>query len=198
MVEAVQGAQDEPRPVRPWLAALLSFIFPGLGQAYAGQRAVAAVLAAPVLLLILAVLALLNGVAGPLRNSLLSSGFLIAVIVGNIALFGWRTFAIAHAGLSAPIDDPHERHIGRTSVAILVVLTIAMHAWVGIVVSHLDTTLGQVFGGTTVPAEPRPPPGNEEPEEPVNVPEYRWDGTDRINVLLLGTDAHETRKAVLT
>ena len=198
MVEAVQGAQDEPRPVRPWLAALLSFIFPGLGQAYAGQRVVAAVLAAPVLLLILAVLALLNGVGGPLRNSLLSSGFLIAVIVGNIALFGWRTFAIAHAGLSAPIDDPHERHIGRTSVAILVVLTIAMHAWVGIVVSHLDTTLGQVFGGTTVPDEPRPAPGNDGPEEPVNVPEYRWDGTDRINVLLLGTDAHETREAVLT
>ncbi|MGH2401995.1 MAG: LCP family protein [Candidatus Limnocylindria bacterium] len=198
MVEAVQGAQDEPRPVRPWLAALLSFLFPGLGQAYAGRRVTAAVLAAPVVVLILGVLALLNGFGGSLRNSLLSSGFLIAVIVGNIALFGWRAFAIADAGLATPIDDPHERRIGRTSVAILVVLTIAMHAWVGVVVSHLDTTLGQVFGGTNVPNEPLPEPGDDVPADPVNVPQYRWDGTDRINVLLLGTDAHETREAVLT
>ncbi|HEX7197471.1 MAG TPA: LCP family protein [Candidatus Limnocylindria bacterium] len=199
MVEAVQGAQDEPRPVRPWLAALLSFVVPGLGQAYAGQRVLAAVLIAPVLALVLAVLALLNGFGGSIRNSLLSSGFLIAVLVANIALFGWRAFAIGHAGLTAPAEDPHERRIGRTSVAILLVLTIAMHAWVGVVVTHLDTTLGQVFGGTTVPDERPPPPDDEEePEEPVNVPEYRWDGTDRINVLLLGTDAHETREAVLT
>ncbi|MDQ4035121.1 MAG: LCP family protein [Chloroflexota bacterium] len=198
MVEAVQGAQDEPRPVRPWLAALLSFLFPGLGQAYAGQRVLAGALAAPVLVLILAVLALLNGFGGPLRNNLLSSGFLIAVIVGNVGLFGWRAFAIAHAGLSVPVDDPHERHIARTSVAILIVLTIAMHGWVAIVVSHLDTTLAQVFGGMTVADEPLPAPGDEEPEDPVNVPEYRWDGTDRINVLLLGTDAHATREAVLT
>ena len=112
MVEAVQGAQDEPRPVRPWLAALLSFVVPGLGQAYAGQRVLAAVLIAPVLALVLAVLALLNGFGGSIRNSLLSSGFLIAVLVANIALFGWRAFAIGHAGLTAPADDPHESHHG--------------------------------------------------------------------------------------
>ncbi|MCA1572122.1 MAG: LCP family protein [Chloroflexi bacterium] len=86
------------------------------------------------------------------------------------------------------------------------VLTIAMHAWIGIVVNRLDDTLRQVFGGTVVPAEPLPQPSGSDvvspqegdSEEPVNVPEYRWDGTDRINVLLLGTDAHETRDAVLT
>jgi LCP family protein required for cell wall assembly len=196
MVEAAYGAQDEPRHPRPWLAALLSFLFPGLGQAYAGRRALAAILALPVVALIVAVIAVQNGLGGPLRNSLLSSGFLVAVIVGNIALLAWRGFAIVHAGLSRPIPDQHERRIALTSVAILVVLTIAMHAWVGIVVSHLDETLRQVFGGTLVPNEPLPDPSGS--EEPVNVPQYRWDGTDRINVLLLGTDAHVTREQVLT
>ena len=38
----------------PALAAALSFLFPGLGQAYAGQRWIAAVLAAPVLVLLAA------------------------------------------------------------------------------------------------------------------------------------------------
>lgn len=200
MVDTVRGAPDEPRHPRPWLAALLSFLFPGLGQAYAGHRVLAAVLALPVLLLILATVLVLNGFGGPLRNSVLSSGFLVAVIVGNLALFGWRTFAIAHAGFRAPAADHHERRIGLISVAILVVLTIAMHAWVGIVVAHLDDTLRQVFGGTAVPNVPLPEAsgGEEDPEDPVNVPQYRWDGTDRINILLLGTDAHETRQAVLT
>lgn len=200
MVDTVRGPQDEPRHPRPWLAALLSFLFPGLGQAYAGQRVLAAVLALPVLLLILAVVLIMSGFGGPLRNSLLSSGFLVAVIIANIALFGWRTFAIAHAGLPRQAVDRHERRISLMSVAILVVLTIAMHAWVGIVVAHLDDTLRQVFGGTVVPNEPQPGASGAEdnPDEPVNVPDYRWDGTERINLLLLGTDAHETREAVLT
>jgi len=202
MVEAAHRAQDEPRHRRPWVAALLSFLFPGLGQAYAGRRVVATVLAVPVLLLIGGAIALLYGFGGPLRNSLLSSGFLVAVMVANIALFGWRSVAIAHAGLTTtPPAVQRERRIGITSVVVLIVLTIAMHAWVGIVVAHLDDTLRQVFGGTVLPDEPGPEPSGSPdaaPDEPVNVPTYRWDGTDRINFLLLGTDAHETREAVLT
>lgn len=196
MTEAAYGAQDEPRHPRPWLAALLSFIFPGLGQAYAGQPALATILGLPVITLVLAALVAWNGFGGPLRNGMLSSGFLFAVMAGNFVLLCWRAFAISHAGLSRPISDPHQRHIALTSVAILIVLTISMHAWVGIVVSHLDGTLRQVFGGTLVPNEPLPEPSGS--SEPVNLPRYRWDGTDRINVLLLGTDAHETRNEVLT
>ena len=193
MVEAAYGAQDEPRHPRPWLAALLSFLFPGLGHAYVGRRFLAAILAVPVILLIIAVVALQNGFGGPLRNGLLSSGFLVAVLVGNFLLFGWRAFAIAHAGLQAPVSDPHERRIGLTSVAILIVLTIAMHAWVGLVVGQLDGALRQVFGGIVLPNEPLPDAsGNDDDTEPVNEPQYRWDGTDRINVLLLGSDAHQT------
>ena len=201
MIQAAHGAQDEPRHPRPWLAALLSFFFPGLGQAYTGRPVLAVILALPVVILIVAVVAILNGVGGPLRNSLLSSGFLIAVIAGNLALFGWRAFAIVNAGLTPPVADPRERRIGLLSVSILIVLTVAMHAWVGIVVAQLDDTLRQVFGGTLVPDEPLPDPSGspaEDPDAPINAPDYRWDGTDRINVLLLGTDAHETRDAVLT
>lgn len=201
MVDAAQGAPHGPRPPRPWLAALLSFVFPGLGQAYAGQRRIAVLLAVPVLLLIAAITAAVNGV-GDLRNGLLSSTFLVAVVTTNVALFGWRTFAIAHAGLAPPTVDPRERRIGLTTVAILVVAAIGMHAWVGVVVGQLDDTLRQVFGRTIVDSAPAPnPPASgavEQPDEPVNTPQYRWDGTERINILLLGTDADPSRDAVLT
>ena len=201
MADAAHGAPLGPRHPRPWLAALLSFVFPGLGQAYAGQRRVAVLLAVPVLLLIAGVTAAINGV-GDLRNGLLSSSFLVAVVTTNVALFGWRTFAIAHAGLAPPGIEPRERRIGLTTVAILVVAAIAMHAWVGLVVTQLDDTLRQVFGRTAVDSAPapHPPPSGvaAEADEPVNSPQYRWDGTERINILLLGTDAHPSRGAVLT
>ena len=43
-------------PRHPAAAAALSFLFPGLGQAYAGQRRLALLLAGPIVLLILATL----------------------------------------------------------------------------------------------------------------------------------------------
>ncbi|MEP7082427.1 MAG: hypothetical protein ABI841_05570, partial [Chloroflexota bacterium] len=48
------------RPHRLWLAALLSFIFPGLGQAYARRPRSAAIFAIPVVLLITAALVLVG------------------------------------------------------------------------------------------------------------------------------------------
>ena len=37
-----------------------------------------------------------------------------------------------------------------------------------------------------------------EPDEPVNEPAFEWDGTERVNVLLVGTDAAPGREAALT
>jgi LCP family protein required for cell wall assembly len=79
-----------------------------------------------------------------------------------------------------------------------------MHAWVGAVVLEFNDTLASVF-------EPERPavvaPGGDdddddddadEPDEPVNQPAFDWDGTERINILLLGTDAAPGRETVLT
>ena len=182
---------------RPWLAALLSFVVPGLGQAYAGHRWLAVLLGVPVIILALAIIGVVTGLIGGLRNSLFSSDFLVGVLVVNAVLLAWRLVAIAHAGLT-PWEriHGHDRRTTMMVVAGLLILTVAMHVWVGAVVVQLNTTLGQVFD----PRQPsvNDPGGGEEPEEPVNEPEYRWDGTDRINVLLLGTDAAPGRETVLT
>ena len=59
------GAMSEPHPHRQAaLAALLSFVFPGLGQAYVGQRHLAAILALPIVLLVACSVAL-TVAAGP-------------------------------------------------------------------------------------------------------------------------------------
>src|SRR5215210_3867018 len=93
---------DRPNTSHPALAAFLSFLFPGLGQAYAGNRRLGAVFALPMVALILTALAaVLLGGRGTL-NSILSATFLTALIGLDLALMLWRLFAIAQVGFAQP------------------------------------------------------------------------------------------------
>ncbi len=199
MIEArrTPAFPSRARP-RPWLAALLSFLFPGMGQAYGGAIGLALVFAAPVLVLIVLVVAVLSGVAGNLGNGLLSTRFLTGVLVLDAALLLWRAAAIIHGGLALRPTSVarRERTVTLGTVGALLLLTVAMHAWVGITVLQLEGTLSQVFGGTR--AEPAPGAPQSGDPEPAASPGANWDGKEPITVLLLGTDAAPGRDAVLT
>ncbi len=67
-----------------------------------------------------------------------------------------------------------------------------MHAAAGSLLGSLNTTLGDVFGGEVPGASGGPGPG------PLNQPEYRWDGTERITFLLLGIDSGVGREEANT
>jgi polyisoprenyl-teichoic acid--peptidoglycan teichoic acid transferase len=201
MNDATSPSTGDPRPSRPWLAALLSFLFPGLGQAYAGRIRAALAFALPVLALAAVATAVLVGVFDLPRNTLLSTGFLLAVLLVNGALFAWRTAAIADAGLSPwRLGLGRHRNWNGLAVGLLLALTVAMHAWVGVVVLRLEGTLTDVFAGADPGRRTPLPTGPVATDAPVipDVPVRRWNGTDRINILLLGTDAAPGREAVLT
>jgi LCP family protein required for cell wall assembly len=192
------GASSTPH--RPWLAAVLSFVFPGLGQAYAGRRLLAVILGLPVLVLVMAVIGVVSGLIGGVRNSIFSSGFLVGVLVANGLLLAWRGVAIAEAGLT-PWDriTGHDRRTALMVVTGLLVVTLAMHVWVGAVIVQLNDTLGQVFGPNEPPVgSAQPGASGDGPDDPDVDPGEQWDGTERINVLLIGTDAAPGRDAVLT
>ena len=89
---------------RASLAALLSFCFPGLGQAYNGDRGVAWILAVPVVLLVLLVI-LAIVLAGGLLVNLLDIRFLVGLIVLDLILLAWRLVAILQAYLRR--ERPH-------------------------------------------------------------------------------------------
>jgi len=210
----------ESRPRHPAFAAVLSFLFPGLGQAYAGHYVLAVVLAAPVLLLLLAVVLGATVFASALRNDLLSASFLTAALVLDGVLLAWRLFAIGHAGLAAPATVPGAPADGAeaiptatppdqrarlrrgASIGLIVVLlatTVGMHAWAGMVVNGLNSALGDVFSGGVPAGRGGPPVGNGGRDPgPINQPDYHWDGTERVTFLLLGVDAGPGRGESLT
>jgi LCP family protein required for cell wall assembly len=218
---------DRPSSRHPALAAFLSFLFPGLGQAYAGNRRLGALFALPVVALIVTGLIALALGGRHTLNSLLSTSFLTALIALDVALMAWRLFAIAQVGFAPPatalasatggtgaraaagagagagaaeaIIGPGRsrsarRWVSLLLVAVLLLTTVGMHAWAGLLVSRLNATLNDVFSGSGHGAQA---PGGSN-RGPLNVPDYAWDGTARINFLLLGIDAGHGRDESLT
>jgi LCP family protein required for cell wall assembly len=176
-------------PRHPAAAAALSFLFPGLGQAYAGQRRLALLLAGPIVLLIIATLLIALLFGAQMRNQLLSAPFLTGLLALDVALLNWRLFAILQAGLRI-------RPTTRTLFALagLVLLTLVMHAYIAVVVGRLDSVLNRVFGEERTAAVGV---GGGQ-GGPLNQPEYRWDGTEPINFLLLGLDTGPGRNEANT
>jgi len=187
---------QRPQPRNAGLAAFLSFLFPGLGQAYADDRRSAVVFGAPVVLLVLAALLARILLIDEIRNDLFSAGFLATLLIVNIGLMGWRLVAIVHAATvtrPAILDrGTPRRAVSLLLVGILLVTTVGMHAAAGTLLGNLNSTLADVFAGEIPGASGGPGPG------PVNQPEYRWNGTSRINFLLLGIDSGVGREEALT
>lgn len=173
-------------------ASLLSFLFPGLGQAYNRQWALASLLAIPVLLVIgLAVLAFALGGRGVLTR-LLDSRVLIALIVLDVALLGWRLVAIVQA------------HVERARLSLrswpawvtglLVMITFGMHALPAYYAGKAIDTLGQVSleGGGSLFDE------RAGPAVDIPTPSQQPELGQRVTALLVGVDFAPGRDHHLT
>jgi polyisoprenyl-teichoic acid--peptidoglycan teichoic acid transferase len=119
-----EGPAPEDGQRSPLVAAGLSFIFPGIGQAYLGRRTSAVVFALPALVAVLwALLQLSNGLVY-FALGMLDDGYALTVMAVAAAFTAWRLVAIAHPFFAV---GP-ARLGGRAAVvlAALVIATIAM------------------------------------------------------------------------
>ncbi|HYI66206.1 MAG TPA: LCP family protein, partial [Candidatus Limnocylindrales bacterium] len=174
-------------------AALLSFIFPGVGQAYNGQWVLAWLLAIPVLLIgLLGVLVVASG-GSSVASRLLDARVLVALIVLDVTLLGWRLVAILQAHGERSRLTFHGWPTWLT--AGLVVLTIAMHALPAYYASKAIDTLGSVSleGGGGLG-------GRQGREIDVAPPSFQPDlGLgERVTILLVGVDFAPGRDQHLT
>ena len=194
-----------PRSRRsPHVAALLSFLWPGLGQWYAGRVRAAALFALPVLG-ILALIAL-QAVAGveQLVGLLITPSSALTIVI-LVALLGlWRLVSIADSMIGFGTRAPWRR--GRTSLTFgaLALAVIVMHLSMGYVAWAFYDAGSRIFVGDNGPDQtPRPTTG---PDETPSVPdEYAVTPDEtpptpmsRINILLTGVDSAEDRSHALT
>jgi LCP family protein required for cell wall assembly len=221
--------EPRPRAKSPFVAAFLSFLFPGLGHAYVGAYARALAWATPPILL----LALIGGIAlraGRLEllGFLVQTWVLTSVFVVNLLVLGYRLLAIVDAWRAANyanawavsgggrLGAPKVR-LQPLSVAGLVAVCLVMTG-AHVAVARYDiqamdfvrcvfddtgtatcddatATASPSAGATDEPlptedasASPSPLPSPVGTALASQAPLPPWDGKERLNVLLIGSD----------
>lgn len=180
---------------RAALAAFLSFVFPGLGQAYNGQVGLAWLLAGPVLLLTAAIVVV--WLIGPahLLGKFFDLRFLLGLIVLDAILLAWRLVAVVQAhGHRAPVTA---RSWATWVTGLLVIVTLAMHLLPAYYAAKAIDTLSAVALGGAHGDDPSDVfPDFSGLPAPSSQPDVA--AGERVNILLVGTDSLPSRTTALT
>lgn len=197
-------AKGSHADARAPLAAFLSFVLPGLGQAYNRQFRLALLLGMPAAVLGWLVVAV-AAKGSTVVIELLDVRVLVAVILLNVALAGWRAVAIfqAHTAREAPGLERWTTWI----TAGLLLATIGMHlvpAWYTTAAIDTLTVVSRGGGGGggilqapkdllgAVPShDQQPTPVREPKPSPVGL-------SERFTVLLVGIDVGPGRRTYNT
>jgi len=195
------------------IAAVLSFLWPGLGQAWVGARRRALIFAVPMMLLLAAglVLMLTSGGRGLFYLGILvQPGVLLALLALNVVLLGYRVVAIVDAYRLAsqrwPAAARGEAAIASVLLGAVLGGTLLMHGFVGY--NYLYKTYDTITTVFHVSATPTPmPPPSVPPGEtpgptplptPIPTPVPVWSDNGRLDVLLIGGDAGPGRWSLRT
>lgn len=198
--EADAPGQPGPRP-SPTLAAVLSFVFPGLGQAYAGDRRSALRQALPALLLVGIVLLLLIVLRPAIFFiHLFQPGYALLAGAAVIGFGLWRAYSIVHASRIAQPAGRPRRPVTTVAAVALLALVGVMHAWAADVVwsaYQAGVAISQPIYGTPSPTTAAGSPGPTSSGQPVASPTRGPAQTPsaaptpvsgRVTILLLGRD----------
>lgn len=185
------------------VATVLSFLWPGLGQRYAGRPRAALRFALPIA--VLAVVALLTIVfaLGLLATLILQPISALALVAILVLVGVWRIVAMhdAMAGLTSP--EPEARQRAKTIFAVLAVVVVISHGWLAYATWTFHDAGQRVFvgDGPSGTARPSLAPGAVPPAlDDYEVPPFATPPTSssRVNILLIGVDSAENRDTMLT
>jgi polyisoprenyl-teichoic acid--peptidoglycan teichoic acid transferase len=198
---------------RPGFAALLSALWPGLGQAWLGARRRAVVVALPMLGLVVAVatIALVN--VRLLIDGFVQPATLAAILIGLLVLAVYHLLAVRDAfRVGVRKGGPHAA--GRTPILLVALaLVVALYGSIEFVGLHAYEATSTIFvnpgTGYTIPsasfaptAPPSLTPGATPSPTPVPtatpIPVPAWSVDGRLNLLLIGSDAGPGRWSLRT
>ncbi len=196
-----------PRRARPLLAAGLSAVVPGAGQAYAGRvRRGLILLGVDAVLIALGVVFTLDRLG--VVKAAFKPRFLTALMVGNIVLLGFRIWAADDAYRCARDRRPGRAprsagRVGAVATGVLALMLVVPHAAVAyydLVQYNLITTVFAEDDTTTTTTQPSAVDAGIGATTTTTQPAAPalWDGLDRLNILLLGGDAGAGRTGIRT
>jgi polyisoprenyl-teichoic acid--peptidoglycan teichoic acid transferase len=197
---------------RPGIAALLSVLWPGLGQAWLGARRRALLVALPMFGLVaaVAILALLN--ARLLIDGFVQPGTLAAILIGLLVLAVYHLLAVRDAyGVGGRAPGATR---GRTSLLLVALaLVVGLYGSIEFVGLHAYEATSTIFvnpgTGYTIPSAsfaPTAPPSLTPGDTPspipaptaTPIPVPAWAADGRLNLLLIGSDAGPGRWSLRT
>jgi LCP family protein required for cell wall assembly len=177
---------------RASVAAFLSFVFPGLGQAYNGQSGLAWALALPAAMIAIGVGLVLLLAGSGILSRLFDIPFLVGLIVLNLALLAWRLVAILQAHLQ--LEPLSLRRWTGWMTAVLVTVTLGMHGLPTYWVAKAIDTINTVSGPSG--RDPISGPHSSALPQPSDNPDVAQG--ERVNILLVGVDSAPNRTTELT
>lgn len=181
---------------RSHLAALFSSIVPGWGQAYAGRLKTAYGFFVVDLVLVGALLVVLAQFRLEAVKAWVSPDALIAIMAFNVILLAYRALAVGGAYRAASVRQSGPGGVGASVLAALVLvvphLVLGYLAWTQY--DLIDTVFAPtppMAADTTTTSGP-PATGPTSTTLPLATttshPPRIWDGVDRLNIALLGSD----------
>jgi len=197
-----------PADRRRTIAAVLSALYPGLGQAFNRDPRYVVVFGLPLSALAVLAMLLVQGFGGQLLPVLVKPDTLLALLFLNGLLLTWRLFAVGQAfvaGASGPIG-----RVGATGLLVASALTVAPQVGAGMIGWRLYETARDICVSCSVVARApengdsrqaargggAPPlfPGDDPGVVPGPTPQLKG----RLNILLIGVDSRPSRDHALT
>ena len=177
------------------MAAVLSFVWPGLGHLYSSRPREAALFALPVLAV--ALLVLVSAMQGIVHLAVLmitpSSALTIFVLVVLVGV--WRLIAIANSMLGYGIRSPWRNGRTARTFGILAAIVLISHLAVGYVAWAFYDASSRIFTSDGASSGAKANGSDELQVTPGVTPASP---TARINILLVGVDSAPGRTETLT
>jgi LCP family protein required for cell wall assembly len=184
----------------PGIAAFLSFLWPGLGQWYAGARRTGLVFALPVLIVAVVVASWVMQGPESLVIQMLSPGTALTIVVLLGLLAVWRIVSMVDVASSIGGRNVWRRPRVSASVALMVAVVLVSHAAAANLAWSFYEAGSKIFTtGADVSTTPPPASSDNANTLPIATPVATpATAQSRINILFVGIDSSEIRTHALT
>jgi LCP family protein required for cell wall assembly len=185
----------------PSVAALLSFVWPGLGQLYLANRRAAVLFAAPAFLALLLFLYEMRQGLLTFAARFVDPTFSRVAAVLVVLLGAWRVWSVVHAFIAS--RRPSLRFLDKAVVVALVAVIVISHAGAGIFLAATSDAGGHAFNPESSFVDLTTPPpstaslGPSQTLGPSATPVPTPSIDSRVTILFTGFDAGPGRQEIL-